>query len=80
MLQGDLGKLREAYDEFLSEYPLCYGYWKKYADSEHKHGSTEMAKAVIERGVAAVPNSVELWVHYSNYLNTIGATPSEIRR
>jgi len=28
---------REAYDEFLSRYPYCYGYWKKYADLEKRN-------------------------------------------
>lgn len=30
---------REAYDAFLSHYPYCYGYWRKYADYEKRKGS-----------------------------------------
>ncbi len=40
-LQNELLAAREAYDAFLSKYPYCYGYWKKYADYEKKKGSAE---------------------------------------
>jgi pre-mRNA-processing factor 39 len=30
--QAPLDKLTPIFDGFLAEYPLCYGYWKKYAD------------------------------------------------
>jgi pre-mRNA-processing factor 39 len=40
-LQSDVDAAREAYDAFLSLYPYCYGYWRKYADFEKKKGSPE---------------------------------------
>jgi pre-mRNA-processing factor 39 len=30
----DKSNLRTVYDHFLSKFPLCFGYWKKYADWE----------------------------------------------
>jgi pre-mRNA-processing factor 39 len=39
---------REAYDGFLSRYPYCYGYWKKYADYEKRKGSPVECEQVIE--------------------------------
>lgn len=42
--QDDIDNAREAYEEFLSNYPYCYGYWKKYADLEKRHN--ELAKAI----------------------------------
>ena len=56
---------REAYDAFLNRYPYCYGYWKKYADYEKRNGGAkEKAMMVFERGIAAIPLSVDLWIHY----------------
>jgi hypothetical protein len=79
-VQGDLKALREVYDDFLSSYPLCYGYWKKYAEIQLKHGSVEDAKSIYERGVAAISNSVELWLAYANFLQANGGSSEEIRR
>lgn len=53
--QGDIARLRDAYDAFLAEWPLCFGYWKKYAAAELRAGEAERAAQVFERGVAAVP-------------------------
>ncbi|CAG2067123.1 unnamed protein product, partial [Timema podura] len=38
---NDLEAAREAYDAFLSHYPYCYGYWRKYADYEKRKGNKE---------------------------------------
>lgn len=38
---------REAFDEFFKHYPYCYGYWKKYGDTERKHGNPDRAYQVI---------------------------------
>ncbi|GIL55195.1 hypothetical protein Vafri_10769 [Volvox africanus] len=63
----DIEKIRAAYDAFLAEYPLCYGYWKKYADAEVRHQDNDMAAHVYERGVAATPYSGDLWAHYAAF-------------
>ena len=78
-MQGDLLLLRQVYDSFLAEYPLCYGYWKKYADAEDKYSSPEWAVHVYERGTAAVPYSVDLWGHFCMYKQSIGAAPDDVR-
>ena len=57
-------KIRAVYDAFLAEFPLCYGYWKKYADAETRLAGGAKTGEVYERGVAAVPYSVDLWTHY----------------
>lgn len=31
---------------FFLRYPYCYGYWKKYADIEKKHGNIQAAEEV----------------------------------
>ncbi|KAK9840998.1 hypothetical protein WJX81_004975 [Elliptochloris bilobata] len=76
---GDIAQLRAVYDGFLAEYPLCYGYWKKYADAEQRHSSPEAAAAVFERGVAAVAHSVDLWNHYAACRAAAGASQEEVR-
>ena len=79
-LQDDVQHIRSAYDAFLAEFPLCYGYWKRYAEAERRHGSNEAAAAVLERGVAATPYSTELWVAYANLLLAADAETDAVRR
>ena len=79
VVQGDIAQLRAVYDGFLAEYPLCYGYWKKYADAEQRHSSPEAAAAVFERGVAAIGHSVDLWNHYAACRQAAGASQEEVR-
>ena len=62
---GDIARIREAYDELLGRFPLCYGFWNKYASLEKEHGDTGKAIEVFERGVVAVEQSVELWIAYA---------------
>ncbi|XP_065112651.1 pre-mRNA-processing factor 39 [Paramisgurnus dabryanus] len=59
---------RKAFDAFFLHYPYCYGYWKKYADIEKKHGFIQMADEVYRRGLQAIPLSVDLWLHYITFL------------
>eukprot|EP01025_Chloroclados_australasicus_P022835 TRINITY_DN2337_c0_g4_i1.p1 TRINITY_DN2337_c0_g4~~TRINITY_DN2337_c0_g4_i1.p1 ORF type:complete len:689 (-),score=100.22 TRINITY_DN2337_c0_g4_i1:257-2323(-) len=63
----DGDKVRQAFDAFLIEYPLCYGYWKKYADSEVRLGDTGRAETIYERGLASIPYSADLWAHYAEF-------------
>jgi pre-mRNA-processing factor 39 len=94
--QDDIQHIRAAYDAFLERYPLCYGYWKKYAAAEQRHGSSgdtdaaaaaggssggvAAAAAVYQRGVAAVPHSPELWVAYASLLQGSDAATDDVRR
>lgn len=80
LLQGDIGRIRPVYDAFLAEYPLCYGYWKKYADAEAKYVSLQEASLVYDRGVAAVPYSVDLWGHYAMHKQKAAAPVEEVER
>ena len=69
------------YDKFLEEFPLCYGYWKKYADHEKRHGDYGKPVEVYERAVAAVTYSVDIWMHYAAYKSQdASSTEEEIRR
>lgn len=80
-MQADIERLRQAYDAFLAEYPLCYGYWKKYADAEARAQNPEGAAHVYERGVAATPYSADLWGHYAAFKKGLpDATPDDVRK
>jgi pre-mRNA-processing factor 39 len=71
---------RKAYDRFLTEFPLCYVYWKKYADHEVKKGTDETVRAVYERGLTAgIPHSVDLWTYYCTYVAEQSEDLEEIR-
>ncbi|XP_041831128.1 pre-mRNA-processing factor 39 [Melanotaenia boesemani] len=59
---------RKAFDVFFLRYPYCYGYWKKYADLEKKHGNIQVAEEVYRRGLQAIPLSVDLWIHYLTFI------------
>lgn len=73
-------KIRKVYDAFLGEFPLCYGYWKKYADHEARLGTPEKIVEVYERAVGAVTYSVDIWMHYASYAMEKFEDPEEIRR
>ncbi|KAL9239066.1 hypothetical protein vseg_013420 [Gypsophila vaccaria] len=80
MSQDNILKIRKVYDAFLSEFPLCYGYWKKYADHEARFGAIDKVVEVYERAVQGVTYSVDIWLHYCTFaINTYG-DPDTIRR
>jgi pre-mRNA-processing factor 39 len=67
--EGDKQKLKSVYDQLLIEFPLMYGYWKKYADAVNDTtGNIDSVIEIYERGVQAVLYSVDLWVHYCVYV------------
>jgi hypothetical protein len=68
------------YDAFLVEFPLCYGYWKKYALAEFRHGDVTAATNVFERGLEAIPYSVDLWASYCDFKRKTGDGPEDVRR
>eukprot|EP00798_Chlamydomonas_sp_ICE-L_P021455 gene21455-28424_t len=78
----EIERIRKVFEDFLKYFPLCYGYWKKYADAEGRHGKGDSSRciAVFERGVAATPYSIDLWGHYATYKKSISDSPDEVRR
>lgn len=73
-------KVQSVYDSFLVSWPLCYGYWKKYADAYTRHGNVPLATQVYERAVLETPFSVDIWVHYINHLSSQPDTGSDSLR
>ncbi|XP_049624297.1 pre-mRNA-processing factor 39 isoform X2 [Suncus etruscus] len=66
--ENHLMAARKAFDKFFIHYPYCYGYWKKYADLEKRHDNIKQSDEVYRRGLQAIPLSVDLWIHYVNFL------------
>uniref|UniRef100_I3JCP6 Pre-mRNA-processing factor 39 n=1 Tax=Oreochromis niloticus TaxID=8128 RepID=I3JCP6_ORENI len=66
--EGHITASRRALEAFLVRYPLCYGYWKKFADLERRVGLNDKAEEVCIQGLQAIPLSVDLWIHYINLL------------
>uniref|UniRef100_A0A0R3RQ86 Suf domain-containing protein n=1 Tax=Elaeophora elaphi TaxID=1147741 RepID=A0A0R3RQ86_9BILA len=62
---------REAYDDFFKRYPYCYGYWRKYAEFERRHKHYDRCIEVYERGVTAIPLSIDLWLHYIAFVKEV---------
>ncbi|XP_063902278.1 pre-mRNA-processing factor 39-like [Zophobas morio] len=75
--QGTIDLIRRTFDFFLASYPFCFGYWKKYADAELAHSSPETCIQVFERGVQAIPLSLDLWVHYLTFYKSYSEATQE---
>lgn len=68
--ENNVVNAREAYSKFLELYPYCYGYWRKFADFEKRNHNKDECEKVFERGLNAIPLSVDLWIHYMTYLKS----------
>ncbi|KAJ6401612.1 hypothetical protein OIU84_016919 [Salix udensis] len=73
-------KIQKVYDAFLVEFPLCYGYWNKYADHEAHLGFMDKVVEVYERAVLGVTFSVDIWLHYCIFAISMYEDPETIRR
>ncbi|KAI5741180.1 hypothetical protein M8J76_011212 [Diaphorina citri] len=79
--ESDVEAAEEAYSAFLSHYPYCYGYWRKYADYEKKKGTQDKCEEVFVQGLKAIPLSVDLWIHFLNYIKSVYAVdPDYVRQ
>ena len=72
-------QLREAYNNLLSAWPLCYGYWKRFADFEVEQGSVERASEVYERALVLGSYCVEIWAHYGAHATAYWQRPEDVR-
>ncbi|KAJ8601501.1 hypothetical protein CTAYLR_006725 [Chrysophaeum taylorii] len=68
---GSPERVAPAFEAFLARFPLCFGYWCKYADLQR--GDIERTTTVYERAVSAVPLSVELWKSYCAHVKVATA-------
>ncbi|XP_073142217.1 pre-mRNA-processing factor 39-1 isoform X1 [Henckelia pumila] len=80
MSEGNINKIQKVYDTFLAEFPLCYGYWKKFADHVGRLSSVDKVAEVYERAVQGVTYSVDMWLHYCVFAISTYGDPDTIRR
>ncbi|KAI3806812.1 hypothetical protein L1987_22727 [Smallanthus sonchifolius] len=73
-------KIPKVYDTFLAEFPLCYGYLKKYVDHEAHLGFLDKVVEFYERAVHGVTYSADMWMHYYVFAINIYGDPDTIRR
>ncbi|KAL2343223.1 hypothetical protein Fmac_004508 [Flemingia macrophylla] len=76
----DEEKICLVYDHFLSEFPLCHGYWRKYAARMTCLCTTDKVVEVFEKAVLAATYSVGMWVDYCSFGMSAFEDPSDIRR
>ncbi|KAI9127398.1 hypothetical protein K1719_001957 [Acacia pycnantha] len=76
----DMKKICLAYDHFLSKFPLCYGYWWKYAAHMIHLCTIDKVVEVFERAVESATYSVEVWVDYCSFCISAFENPSDIQR
>ena len=75
----DADRTRAAYDALLRDFPLCYGYWKRYADFEVSKHEHDRANAVYERSLVLGRFCVELWAYYGAHATAHWQKPEDVR-
>ena len=78
--QNDIEVISLVYHSFLLEFPLCHGYWIKYAAHKTRLSTYEDVVEVYEQAIQAVPHSVDLWVSYCGFGMSVYEDPALIRR
>ncbi|WJX47347.1 hypothetical protein P8452_34048 [Trifolium repens] len=73
-------KICLVYNHFLSEFPLCHGYWRKYAAHMIRLCTMEKVVEVFEQAVSAATYSVGMWVDYCSFGMSSFEDASDIRR
>ncbi|GAB2299090.1 hypothetical protein Dimus_033161 [Dionaea muscipula] len=76
----NIDKISSVYECFLSEYPLCYGYWRKYADHKARLCTLDEVVEVFERSVESAPYSVDIWVGYCSFGISCFEDPLDVSR
>ncbi|XP_062196318.1 pre-mRNA-processing factor 39-2 isoform X2 [Phragmites australis] len=75
----DIDVISLVYHSFLLEFPLCYGYWIKYAAHKARLCTKGDVVEVYEQAVQAVPHSIDLWISYCGFGICAYEDPAHIR-
>lgn len=76
---NDIGVISLVYHTFLLEFPLCHGYWIKYAAHKARLCTYDDVVGVYEQAVQAVPHCTDLWVSYCGFAMSAYEDPALIR-
>ncbi|KAL5774092.1 hypothetical protein ACOSP7_011649 [Xanthoceras sorbifolium] len=80
LFPDDIHKICLVYDAFLAEFPLCYGYWRKYAEHKTRLCTVEKVVEVFERAVQSATYSVGVWFDYCSFSMSAFEDLHDIRR
>ncbi|XP_022715646.1 uncharacterized protein LOC111274904 isoform X4 [Durio zibethinus] len=80
LFHDEVEKICLVYDSFLSEFPLCYGYWRKYAGHIIRLCTIDKAVEIFERAVQSATYSVGVWVDYCGFAISVFEDANDIRR
>ncbi|XP_023758120.1 pre-mRNA-processing factor 39-2 isoform X2 [Lactuca sativa] len=72
--------ISSVYESFLSQFPLCHEYWKRYADHMTRLSTMEKAVKIFECAVESATYSVGLWVDYCSFSMLAFEDPHDVRR
>ncbi|XP_058196087.1 pre-mRNA-processing factor 39-2 isoform X3 [Rhododendron vialii] len=75
----DIEKICLVYDSFLSEFPLCHGYWRKFAAHRAHLCTIDKVVETFERAVRCATYCVGVWVEYCSFGMVAYEDPSDIR-
>lgn len=79
-LQEDINAISQAYDSFLSRFPLCHWHLEKYAYQKAKFCNSQEAVVIYERAVEVAMYSVGFWADYFTFAVACFESPVDIRR
>ncbi|CAN6452909.1 unnamed protein product [Victoria cruziana] len=77
---ADLERICQVYDSFLREFPLCYGYWRRYADHMLNMGTVDKVAEIYEEATKSLAYSVDHWVNYCTFAVMCFDDPADVRR
>ncbi|CAG2159595.1 unnamed protein product [Oppiella nova] len=75
---NSIESIREVYNAFLSHYPYCYVYWKKFVEFELQMSNESNAFDVLERAVTSFPISIDIWIYFIQQLIHLNKKDNEI--
>ncbi|RWS24439.1 pre-mRNA-processing factor 39-like isoform X3, partial [Leptotrombidium deliense] len=76
--EDDIEDINEVYHAFLTHYPLCFGYWNKWADITLAKCGIQNCEQVFRMAVKAFPNSIEIWIHYLTMFSNLNKDNKEV--
>ncbi|KAH7651155.1 pre-mRNA-processing factor 39 protein [Dioscorea alata] len=77
---NSIKRITQVYDHFLSEFPLCYAYWSKYASHMARLCTLQEVQDIYERAAGALAYSVDHWVNYCSFAIKCYEDPADVRR
>lgn len=76
---GPVDRLQVLYSSFLSEFPLCWGFWKRLAELEGRGPQgPRAALATYERAALCCGQCVDLWLNFCDAAHRAGEAVASV--